>query len=564
MASSAIILTLLLCAAIFTSAASLTSYAAKDEMTSRQPINGVVMKGAFVSMKQHGIGLPLAPPNYIEDSLRMISEAGLNHVRFVFYWEAYDRDPQAFIKEIQSVANAADKYGLKIIYDNHQWHTSSWLEVKATGFPWSLFEGNSKYPRDGGGNTVDKAAQVFWANWWNRSVKDEQGNDGWSLMADFLKKIVLAVDNHSSTLGYEILSEPHVDNKNQWSKIGRFNSFITAELRNITSKTIVYSMNVPVDLNSHINISPKNLAKMAPSSKENIAFKISVYGDPDADGYQQKRFDMFLKKSDLTGVPLYIGEWNNVVRTKEGGVTKLNPGLSELTKTDAKKILEALKKAGVWGTAFWRWDYQEVATDNFNLVSDKNGKLVPTKYLSILKNTVKTVYGPSGGKSNSDVSNTNTSGTSNSDNGNENNLINRPVKIGKFTGNVAKNFASNTMQNGVQGISSTSNNTLLSYNQADNNNQPFSANINNPEDYDNLNNLVDRIKNREVNSEKISLNAFQDSGAYQGADKQTQDCIDLAGKTGNKLGDQEIVHCYEDANYFKNKISNSDNNKNVR
>ena len=161
-------------------------------------------------------------------------------------------------------------------------------------------------------------------------------------------------------LGYEILSEPHVHNKGQWSKIGKFNSFITEELRNITSKTIIYSMNVPIDLNSHINISPKNLAKMAPSNKENIAFKVSVYAVPNGDGYQEKRFDMFLKTSDRAGVPLYIGEWNNVVRTKEGVISKLNPELSELTKTDAKQILGALKKAGVWGTAFWRWDYQEV------------------------------------------------------------------------------------------------------------------------------------------------------------------------------------------------------------
>ena len=86
----------------------------------------------------------------------MISEAGLNHVRFVFYWEAYERDPEAFINEIKSVANAADRYGLKIIYDNHQWHTSSWFEERATGFPWSLFEDNSKYSRGSGGNTSMK------------------------------------------------------------------------------------------------------------------------------------------------------------------------------------------------------------------------------------------------------------------------------------------------------------------------------------------------------------------------------------------------------------------------
>ena len=429
------ILTFLL-AAVFACATCLGSYASASELNSTQSINGVVMKGAFVSMKQNYNGSPSAPQDYIEESLKMISSAGLNHVRFVFYWEAYERDPEAFIKEVQSVANAADKYGLKIIYDNHQWHTSSWFEVKGTGFPWSLFQDNQKYSRGGGGNTPDKAAKLFWGDWWNRSVKDKQGIDGWTLMAGFLKKIVLAVDNHPSTLGYEILSEPHVDKINQWSKIGKFNSFITKELRNITDKTIVYSMNVPVDLNSPINISPKNLAKMAPSYKENTAFKVSVYAVPHGDGYQEKRFDLFLKTSDKTGVPLYIGEWNNVVRTKEGGITKLNPDKSELTKTDAKQILGALKKAGVWGTAFWRWDYQPVATDNFNLVSNKNGKLVPTKYLGILKDTVQTIYGSS------DYAST-------SNHVKENNMINELVKTGKFTEVEAKEFVLKSMQNGA-------------------------------------------------------------------------------------------------------------------
>jgi len=49
------------------------------------------------------------------------------------------------------------------------------------------------------------------------------------------------------------------------------------------------------------------------------------------------------------------------------------------------------------------------------------------------------------------------------------------------------------------------------------------------------------------------LNAFQDSSAYQGADEETHDCIDLAGKIGNNLGDQEIVRCTEDTNFFQNK-----------
>ena len=579
------------------------------------------MKGAFVNMKQHDNGSPEAPQDYIDDSLKMISKAGLDHARFLFYWEAFERDPKAFMKEIESVAKAGDKYGVKIIYDNHQWHTSSWLEDKGTGFPWSLFE-DSKYSKGGGGNTPDKGAQVFWKDWWDRSVKDNEGKDGWTLMAEYLKKIVLAVDNHSSTLGYEILSEPHVDNTDQWSKIGKFNSFITGELRDITSKTIVYSMNVPVDLNSNINISPQNLAKMAPSSKQNTAFKISVYGVPDRDDYQKERFDLFLDTRDLTGVPLYIGEWNNVVRTKEGGVFKINPGASDFTNSNAGKILEAFKKEGVWGTAFWKWDYRDADTASFNLVNDESGKLVPTKYFGILEDTVEKVYGSFDSVSTSDVSasgntstgggddtatsdvsasgntstggggddtatsdvsasgNTSTGGgdddTATSDvsasgntstgggDGKETNLINKLVKTGKFTEAEAKQFVSKSMQNGPDVTSTSDNtqssNTQSSNNQTNNNDQPSNANTNNPEKYENLDDLVDDIKNHVVDIEDISLNAFQDSGAYQGADQETQDCIDLAAKIGDNLGDQEIVNCSEDPNFYRNEISNTGSN----
>jgi len=369
------------------------SNAQLGEVDNQEPINGVAMKGANVSVKQNNYDVPSPPPNYIDDSFRLISEAGLNHVRFLIYWEAYEMNPEAFMKEIQSVAAAGDKWGIKIIYDNHQWHTSSWLERKGTGFPTSVFENNSKYVKGGGGNTPDPAAKLFWTDWWNRSVKDSQGRDGWILMADFLKKIVTEVDNRSSTLGYEILSEPHVNNVDDWPKIGEFNTFIVGELRNITQKTIAYSMNVPVDLKSPINITPENLAKMAPADKQNVVFKISVYGVPDRDAYQKQRFDTFLKTRDLTGIPIYIGEWNNVVRTPgEGGVFKLNPALSDLTEDNADKILQAFKDAGVWGTAFWKWDYRAADTASFNLVLNNNGTLVPTKYYDILKNAVATVY----------------------------------------------------------------------------------------------------------------------------------------------------------------------------
>jgi hypothetical protein len=378
------------------SVSSVISNAQLAEVNNQGPINGVAMKGAYVSVKQNNYDVPSPPPNYIDNSFKLISEAGLNHVRFLIYWEAYEMNPEAFMNEIRSVADAGDKWGVKIIYDNHQWHTASWLERKGTGFPNSIFANNSKYVKGGGGNTPDPTAKLFWSDWWNRSVKDAQGRDGWTQMADFLKKIVTEVDNRSSTLGYEILSEPHVNNVNEWPKLGEFNTFIVGQLRNVTQKTIAYSMNVPIDLKSPINITPENLAKMAPSDKQNVVFKLSVYGVPDRDAYQKQRFDTFLKTRDLTGIPIYIGEWNNVVRTPgEGGVFKLNPALSDLTEDNAEQILQAFKEAGVWGTAYWKWDYRAADTASFNLVLNNNGTLVPTKYYDILKNAVAAVYGNS-------------------------------------------------------------------------------------------------------------------------------------------------------------------------
>jgi hypothetical protein len=82
----------------------------------------------------------------------------------------------------------------------------------------------------------------------------------------------------------------------------------------------------------------------------------------------------------------------------------------------------------------------------------------------------------------------------------------------------------------------------------------------NPEDYDSLSDLVKDIKDGVVDVNEISLNNFQNSGAYKEADEQTQDCIDLAGKIGNNLIDYEIVLCSEDPNHFKNQIENDDNN----
>ncbi|HEX5921129.1 MAG TPA: hypothetical protein VFY55_05060 [Nitrososphaeraceae archaeon] len=149
----------------------------------------------------------------------------------------------------------------------------------------------------------------------------------------------------------------------------------------------------------------------------------------------------------------------------------------------------------------------------------------------------------------------------------ENILINQLVETGKFTEDEATEFVTKVMKNGTNDASTaddtldsdlpatsetgtSTNDTTSSDNQ---NIDDESSSNNNPEDYDDLNGLVNDIKNGDIDTDEISLDAFQDSGAYQGTDKQTQNCIDLAGKIGKNLGDHEIVHCSDDANYFQDK-----------
>ena len=365
------------------------------------PYLGVDMNGLNTSSSQakNFTSSSHFPVNYYDDSFRVLSQAGMNHVRFIYFWESYEKNPTLFMNELNTVAQAADKWGIKVVYDNHQFHTSSWLDpAHGTGFPGVLFSSNPAYIYDGGGAPKSKYATLWWTNWWNRSIKDSSGTDGWTLLADFLKKIVNTVDKHRSTLGYEILSEPQVHSTDQWSKIGQFNTFMVSTLRAVTQKTIAYSMSVPVDLKSPIGVSAENLAKMVPSNKSNVVFKISVYGVPtNPNNYQGERFNIFVKTAKLVGVPLYIGEWNNVKRQKtinEEGlvVSKINPQLSDINQTESNLMVQTFKNTNVWGMAYWIWNFQPHIVGNYNLINaTKSGPIQTTKYFDILKNSYNTI-----------------------------------------------------------------------------------------------------------------------------------------------------------------------------
>ena len=74
-------------------------------------------------------------------------------------------------------------------------------------------------------------------------------------------------------------------------------------------------------------------------------------------------------------------------------------------------------------------------------------------------------------------------------------------------------------------------------------------------DFDNMKDLVAAIRSGEKNDNNINWEKFQDSDIYQNENKDSKECLELAHKIGNNLGDYEIVHCFRDENYFKNKYT---------
>ena len=289
------------------------------------------------------------------------------------------------MSELETVARTADKWGIKILYANDQYHTSSWLEPKtATGFPSSLFKDNPTYPYGTGGAPGPKdAAKKWWGDWLNRSVKDTRGVDGWTLQADFLKKIVNAVDKHDSTLGYEILNEPHVRSEDQWAKVGKFNSFMTDELRTLTGKTIFYDRQVPADLYGPVNATPENMAKMAPTNKENVVFKATLYGVPFPKSFAEDRLNAYVKAAQLAGVPLCMCEFNMkpYKQYPESDV--------EANQTLVNLFIDKFQEVNAWGWAYWLWNFRPHTNPNFNLISiTGDDRIEPTQNFNYIRNTI--------------------------------------------------------------------------------------------------------------------------------------------------------------------------------
>ena len=73
------------------------------------------------------------------------------------------------------------------------------------------------------------------------------------------------------------------------------------------------------------------------------------------------------------------------------------------------------------------------------------------------------------------------------------------------------------------------------------------------EDYKTMGEMVKDIRNGDKDDDKVDYNKFKNSTVYKNAKEDVRNCIDLANKVGQELGDYEIVRCFENTNYFREK-----------
>ena len=198
-------------------------------------------------------------------------------------------------------------------------------------------------------------------------------------------------------MGMRILNEPQIFSQDQWSKIGKYYKYMTNELRKQTNKTIVLDMTIPIKFqNPSINLTSENMAKMIPQDSNSI-FKISLYGIPNDNNYQEKKLELLLNVSKIAKIPIYIGEWNHVDREKKSTISnnttddtsKINASKSDLSQEESDFFVNKFNSLKVYGWAFWNWNYVNTPPQNFNLINvTKSGDILTTKYLYILKNSV--------------------------------------------------------------------------------------------------------------------------------------------------------------------------------
>jgi len=191
----------------------------------------------------HGVNFGFNYPSsgtYVPNStisFPAIRADGFNYLRFAFYWAEYAANPSAYVASLQKVAWDAEHNGLYIAFDMDDYNTGP--QYGGYGFPTYITASYS-------------TSTAFWFAWYTNSIPRINGTTtGWDAQLLVWKNIISHVDNYSSVIGYETMSNPGIFNStspdcnslgqcNQFLQLGTLQTYLAAHLRAMTSKWILF------------------------------------------------------------------------------------------------------------------------------------------------------------------------------------------------------------------------------------------------------------------------------------------------------------------------------------
>jgi hypothetical protein len=281
----------------------------------------------------------VAPPPSV--SFPQMRKNGWNLIRVTMHWNEYEVDPSQYIGNMRTIALYAEQNGLKIIWDLiHQAGTSSQYIVdgeRGVGIPAFLTE-------------PYQTPRAFWYAWWANKTS-YNGVGGWYLALQYDIQIVRAVNNYTSTLGYEIMNEPPLFPLNtttgttvfDFSGMQEFNSYIATNLRHITSDIIVYDRPYlhPDVLPSCVSEVPSCLLEVMPTRVSDIALDYHQYDTLNATLLSE--IQAFSKRHS---VPVFLGEF--------APCSRLNTSCPTSQSAVDQYIYALVSEAHSYG---WAWTY---------------------------------------------------------------------------------------------------------------------------------------------------------------------------------------------------------------
>ncbi|HKU48417.1 MAG TPA: cellulase family glycosylhydrolase [Nitrososphaera sp.] len=345
-----------------------SSYAATTDCSDIPVKNfkGVVFVDGTLGKSEHD-GKASVLTSYVTESMKYIRLSGFNAVRVPYYWEAYVNDPTSFMAELQLIAQEAKDNNICVIFDNHHFYTSSYWDLDVAGksdgrgFPSFVVK---NFPERN--NDYIDTAGPFWGAFWNNGFSIN-GQKVWDVQWSFLSKVINKVDGYSSVAGYEILNEPHLFKKEQYDKLGDYNTFMAKKIRSISDKKIFFDR----ETTRGFQREPSLELHIFPDGVSGTVYAPHLYSVPKPGSQGEKQIKNIKTWSTQRNTEVLIGEWGAE------------------TQSDAVTFMKAFKANGFGWTAH---SWKKSGSGGLGSTLYDSDTTSPTSALKVLMAALDVVY----------------------------------------------------------------------------------------------------------------------------------------------------------------------------